>query len=51
MQDIEFKESIENIERDYDPNHCATVPWSRDDDEGFRREWIVAIRRSIDMSS
>ena len=32
----------------FDTNHCTTVLWSRDNDEGFRRELIATIRRSLD---
>ena len=34
----------------FDTNHCTTVLWSRDNDEGFRRELIATIRRSLDES-
>ena len=32
----------------FDTNHCTTVPWSSDDPEGFRRELIATLRRSLD---
>lgn len=32
----------------FDTNHCTTVPWSKDDPEGFRRELIATLRRSLD---
>lgn len=33
----------------FDTNHCTTVLWSRDDDEGFKKELIATIRRSLDL--
>ena len=32
----------------FDTNHCTTVPWSRDNDENFKKELIATIRRSLD---
>lgn len=32
----------------FDTNHCTTVPWSKDDPEGFRKELIATLRRSLD---
>ena len=32
----------------FDTNHCTTVPWSRDDDDGFRAELVATLRRSLD---
>ena len=34
----------------FDTNHCTTVPWSRNDDEGFRAELTATLRRSLDQS-
>ena len=35
----------------FDTNHCTTVPWSRDDDDGFRQELTATLRRSLDLLS
>ena len=35
----------------FDTNHCTTVPWSRDDDAGFRERLTATLRRSLDQSS
>ena len=35
----------------FDTNHCTTVLWSRDNDEGFRKELIATLRRSLDLRS
>ena len=34
----------------FDTNHCTTIPWSRDDDNGFRAALIATLRRSIDAA-
>ena len=34
----------------FNTNHCMTVLWSRDDDEGFRQELTEIIRESLDES-
>ena len=33
----------------FDTNHCTTVLWDRDNDEGFKKELIATIRRSLDL--
>ena len=33
----------------FDTNHCTTVPWSRDDDEGFKQALVATLRRSLDL--
>ena len=33
----------------FDTNHCTTVPWSREDDEGFRRDLIATLRRLLNL--
>ena len=35
----------------FDTNHCTTIPWSRDDDAGFRERLTATLRRSLDQSS
>ena len=35
----------------FDTNHCTTVPWSREDDAGFRERLTATLRRSLDQSS
>ena len=32
----------------FDTNHCTTVPWSKDDPDGFRKALIATLRRSLD---
>ena len=32
----------------FDTNHCTTVLWCRSDDEGFRKELIATLRRSLE---
>ena len=41
------KGKFENDKTHFDTNHCTTVPWSRDDDEGFRQELAATLRRSL----
>ena len=45
------KEKFEAKKTHFDTNHCTTVPWSRDNDKGFRQELIATLRRSLDQSS
>ncbi len=45
------KEKFEEQKTHFDTNHCTTVPWSRDDDEGFRQELTATLHRSLDLSS
>lgn len=45
------KEKFDETKTHFDTNHCTTVPWSKDDEEGFRRELIATIRRSLEQSS
>ena len=33
----------------FDTNHCLTVPWSKDDEESFKRELIATLRRSLNL--
>ena len=33
----------------FDTNHCTTVPWSKDDADGFRKALIATLRRSLDL--
>ena len=33
----------------FDTNHCTTVPWSRDNDEGFCQRLTATLRRSLDL--
>lgn len=44
------KEKFETKRTHFDTNHCTTVLWSRDDDEGFKQELIATIRRSLNTS-
>ena len=43
------REKFEAKKTHFDTNHCMTVPWSRDDDEGFRRRLTATLRRSLDQ--
>ena len=45
------KEKFDAKKTHFDTNHCTTVPWSRDDDDGFRQALIATLRRSLDLSS
>ena len=44
------KEKFETNGTHFDTNHCTTVPWSRDDDEGFREKLTATLSRSLDQS-
>ena len=44
------KTKFEDASTHFDTNHCTTVPWSRSDPDGFRRELIATLRRSLDLS-
>ena len=33
----------------FDTNHCTTVLWSRDDDEGFKQTVVATLRRSLNL--
>ena len=43
------KTKFDNEKSHFDTNHCTTVPWSRDNDENFKKELIATIRRSLDL--
>ena len=45
------KTKFEATKTHFDTNHCTTVPWSRDNDEGFRQELTATLRRSLDQSA
>ena len=42
------KEKFESKTTHFDTNHCTTVLWSMDNVEGFKKELIATIRRSLD---
>ena len=42
------KEKFERCGTHFDTNHCTTVIWSMDDDEGFSQELTEIIRESLD---
>lgn len=44
------KKKFETQKTHFDTNHCTTIPWSRDDDEGFRQKLTATILRSLDQS-
>ena len=41
------KKKFDEKKTHFDTNHCTTVPWSRDDEEGFRQDLIATLRRSL----
>ena len=43
------KAKFEVTRTHFDTNHCTTVLWSRDDDEGFKQSLIATLRRSLDL--
>ena len=43
------KETFEDKKTHFDVNHCATVPWSKDDPSGFCEALIAVLRRSLDL--
>ena len=45
------KKKFDEKKTHFDTNHCTTVPWSRDDDEGFRQKLTATLRRSLDEVS
>ena len=44
------REKFEAKKTHFDTNHCTTIPWSRDDDEGFRQKLTATILRSLNQS-
>ena len=44
------KRKFEDEGTHFDTNHCTTVPWSRDDGEGFKQRLTATLRRSLDQS-
>ena len=44
------KVKFERCGTHFDTNHCTTIKWSRDDDEGFKQGLTEIIRESIDES-
>ena len=45
------KKKFEKKKTHFDTNHCTTVPWSRDDDEGFKQALIATLRRSLELGN
>ena len=43
------KTKFEEARTHFDTNHCTTVPWSRDDNEGFKQALIATLRRSLNL--
>ena len=35
----------------FDTNHCTTIPWTKGDGEGFRKELIATLRRSLELKA
>ena len=44
------KKKFDDHKTHFDTNHCTTVTWSRDDDDGFRKEFIATLRRSLESA-
>lgn len=42
------KAKFEEKRTHFDTNHCTTVLWSRDDDDGFRKELTATLRLSLE---
>lgn len=42
------KDKFDETKTHFDTNHCTTVPWSRDDEENFRRDLVATLRRSLE---
>ena len=43
------KEKFESKPTHFNTNHCTTIFWSMDNVEGFKKELIATIRRSLDL--
>ena len=41
------RQKFETEKSHFDTNHCTTVPWSREDPDGFCQELIATLRRSL----
>lgn len=41
------KTKFDNEKSHFDTNHCTTIPWSKNDAKGFKKELIATIRRSL----
>ena len=42
------KEKFEKARTHFDTNHCTTIPWSREDDEGFKQNLTSTLGQSLD---
>lgn len=42
---------FENRGTHFDTNHCTTVPWTTDDQDGFCERLVATLRRSLDLGS
>jgi nucleoside 2-deoxyribosyltransferase len=45
------KDAFEDVGTHFDTNHCTTVPWTTDDQDGFCKELVATLRRSLDLES
>ena len=45
------KKKFDDHKTHFDTNHCTTVTWSRDDDDGFCKELVATLRRSLKSGS
>ncbi len=44
------KEKFEDTNTHFDTSHCTTILWSKDEPEGFSRELIATLQRSLGRS-
>ena len=42
------KSKFDQYTTHFDTNHCTTVTWSMEDPEGFQRELVATLRRSLE---
>jgi hypothetical protein len=43
------KSKIDQAKTHFDTNHCTTITWSSDDRDGFSKELIATLRRSLSL--
>ena len=45
------KKVFEDESTHFDTNHCTTVPWTTDDQDGFCEALVATLKRSLDLTS